>query len=57
VAGGRWEQAEEMDVHLVWYCGYVDSVPKIPCEERMTWRESFPGVNWGGLLEARCRKA
>ena len=47
LARGRWEQAEEMEVRLVWCCGYVDSVSEIPCGERRTWRESLAAVNQG----------
>lgn len=34
----RWEQAEKVEVCLVWWHGYVDSLPKIPCGERKTWK-------------------
>lgn len=48
LARGRWEQAEKVEVCLVWWRGYVDSLSKIPCG-RKTWKESLAavGLGWG----------
>lgn len=47
LARDRWEQAEKVEVCLGWWCGYVDSLSKIPCGERKTWKESLAAVSLG----------
>lgn len=47
LARGRWEQAEKVEACLVWWHGYVDSLSKIPCGERKTWKESLAAVSLG----------
>lgn len=47
LARGRWGQAEKVEVCLVWRHGCVDSLPKIPCGERKTWKETLAAVSLG----------